>query len=174
MFNSIVAAFDGSPTATRALEIAADLAARDELPLGIIYVVDLKHMQIPDEFRRMGEVEHIIDPKPKMPFTYEDLPTHIIGSMAEKAEETQHTLSQFGEFILKQAEDDAGRAGVKQLETRIMTGNPAAKILEYASARGADLIVVGSHGFGPLKRLLLGSTSQKVAQQAESSCLTVR
>jgi nucleotide-binding universal stress UspA family protein len=43
----------------------------------------------------------------------------------------------------------------------------------FAKAQAADLIITGRHGFGPLKSLLLGSTSHKVTQLAECSCMTV-
>lgn len=53
-------------------------------------------------------------------------------------------------------------------------GNPAPMIVEEARKWKADLIVVGSHGFGFWNRLLLGSVSNSVLHHAPCSVLVVR
>src|SRR4051812_13612305 len=53
-------------------------------------------------------------------------------------------------------------------------GDPGATILAVAERVGADVIVVGSHGKGWLKRVFLGSTSQYVVQHAHCPVLVVR
>ena|SRR5690349_19636143 len=45
-------------------------------------------------------------------------------------------------------------------------GDGAAEIVRIAEESGADLIVLGARGLNPLKRLVLGSVSTKVLQQA--------
>ena len=47
-------------------------------------------------------------------------------------------------------------------------------IVEEAEAWGADLIVVGSHGYGFVKRMLIGSVSDAVVRYAPCSVLVVR
>lgn len=47
-------------------------------------------------------------------------------------------------------------------------------IVEEAQKWGADLIVLGSHGYGLFKRLLLGSVSDAVVRYAPCSVLVVR
>ncbi|HYJ45704.1 MAG TPA: universal stress protein [Pyrinomonadaceae bacterium] len=54
------------------------------------------------------------------------------------------------------------------------TGSPQQVILEEAERWGADLIVVGSHGYGTWDRFLLGSVSQSVALHAKCSVEIVR
>jgi nucleotide-binding universal stress UspA family protein len=51
-------------------------------------------------------------------------------------------------------------------------GDPGDVIVD--TAKGADLVVVGSRGLNPLQRLLLGSVSSKVVHRAESDVLVVR
>ena len=51
-------------------------------------------------------------------------------------------------------------------------GDPGDVIVE--SAKGADLVVVGSRGLNPFQRLLLGSVSSKVVHRAECDVLVVR
>jgi len=53
-------------------------------------------------------------------------------------------------------------------------GSPGRAIVEEADSWGADLIVVGSHGYGLWKRALLGSVSNSVVHHANCSVLVVR
>ena len=48
----------------------------------------------------------------------------------------------------------------------IWEGDPAESILDAAGAEGAEVIVIGSHARGRIGRLLLGSVSHRVAEQA--------
>lgn len=52
-------------------------------------------------------------------------------------------------------------------------GAPATRLAE-ACERGADLLVVGSRGYGPLARVLLGSVSREVIRRAACPVLVVR
>ena len=52
-------------------------------------------------------------------------------------------------------------------------GPPAKEILAQAKALDADMIIVGSHGFGAVFRLLLGSVSEKVLKHATCPVLIV-
>ena len=56
----------------------------------------------------------------------------------------------------------------------ILPGSPRLLILEEAERWGADLIVVGSHGYGAWHRFLLGSVSQAVVSHAKCSVEVVR
>lgn len=53
-------------------------------------------------------------------------------------------------------------------------GDPAETIWQVAHTGGFDLIVVGSHGAGLLKRALIGSVSQDVLHHAPCPVLVVR
>ncbi len=174
MFKSIVVAFDGSPHASKALEIAAGLAAQENARLGIAYVVDVSHMTVPDDLRRMGEVEHIIDPKPSMPIDFGRAPVSTLSSMSELSQQSDRALFQYSEFLLEQAEASARQCGVSNIDSRALQGDPAEEVVAYARDQQADLIVCGNRGFGKLKTLLLGSISHKIAQMAECSCMTVK
>lgn len=60
------------------------------------------------------------------------------------------------------------------VSSKVLTGNPRNSILDEAEAWGADLIVVGSHGYTGLKRMLLGSVSHAIASHAHCSVEIVR
>jgi nucleotide-binding universal stress UspA family protein len=65
-------------------------------------------------------------------------------------------------------------AGLKRglsAERELLVGNPAKGLLEFAKENQTDLIVTGSHGFGFLTRLWLGSVSQRLVRGARCSVL---
>jgi nucleotide-binding universal stress UspA family protein len=58
--------------------------------------------------------------------------------------------------------------------TNIIEGLPKELIVEEARRWGADLIVLGSHGYGRMRRVVLGSVAAAVVAQAPCSVLVVR
>ena len=60
------------------------------------------------------------------------------------------------------------------ITTVVIEGPPKTVIIEEAETFGADLIVVGSHGYGAIERFLMGSVSQVVALHAKCSVEIVR
>jgi nucleotide-binding universal stress UspA family protein len=52
--------------------------------------------------------------------------------------------------------------------------NVAGGITEYAKANAIDLIIVGTHGRGPVKQFLMGSAAERVVRTAPCPVLTVR
>jgi len=61
-----------------------------------------------------------------------------------------------------------------RITTEIHKGYAKRVILDEAEQWGANLIVLGSHGYSGFKRLLLGSVSQAVATHAKCSVEIVR
>ncbi len=72
-------------------------------------------------------------------------------------------------------EELGGGSQVEDLvtEIRIVEGPPAMVIVEQAQELGADLIVMGMHGYTALERMLLGSVANKVVQQCRVPVLLV-
>lgn len=61
-----------------------------------------------------------------------------------------------------------------QVNALELEGDPATVILETARAFQPDVIVMGSHGRGPIGRLILGSVSDKVLHHWAGSVLVIR
>jgi nucleotide-binding universal stress UspA family protein len=56
----------------------------------------------------------------------------------------------------------------------VWEGDPGESVVEAATAEGADLIVLGSHGRGGVGRFLIGSVSDHVIRNAPCPVLVVR
>ena len=59
-------------------------------------------------------------------------------------------------------------------DVEVAVGHPADTIVRVAQERGADLIVMGTHGRTGLQHVLLGSVAEKVVRLAPCPVLTVR
>jgi nucleotide-binding universal stress UspA family protein len=57
---------------------------------------------------------------------------------------------------------------------RTQVGTPPREIVRYAADHQIDLIVLGTHGRGPLGHMLLGSVAERVVRTAPCPVLTVR
>jgi nucleotide-binding universal stress UspA family protein len=57
------------------------------------------------------------------------------------------------------------------VETSVVEGEPAAELLELATRKNADLIVLGSHGYGLWKRLTIGSVASKIIRLTSNAVL---
>jgi nucleotide-binding universal stress UspA family protein len=55
----------------------------------------------------------------------------------------------------------------------VRVGTAVEAILTFAEEHGADLIVLGTHGRGPIKHLFLGSVAERVVRLAPCPVLTV-
>ena len=67
----------------------------------------------------------------------------------------------------------AGRLGV-DAAVEVVAGDPGSELCRLAADGNYDLIVVGSHGSGFLRRVLLGSVSHHVLHHAPCPVLVVR
>lgn len=67
-----------------------------------------------------------------------------------------------------------GQHASLRLETVVVEGMAAAKVVEAARERACDLIVIGSHGRSGLGRVLMGSVAEEVARKSPCPVLIVR
>lgn len=91
--------------------------------------------------------------------------------------ETQAAADEQAKKAAKRAEKmiiEEFTAANLDVETAVIAGNPKEAIVEEAKNWGADLIVLGSHGYGFWERMLLGSVSNAVVHHAPCSVLVVR
>jgi nucleotide-binding universal stress UspA family protein len=143
----VLLAVDGS----RHSQLATAAVAEHPWPDGtIVQVLTVIHVAAP----------LIIDPACIMAAAHVDL-------VAEQRRLSSAVIESAVEAIRKKA------PGVT-VTTKVVEGNPKDAILEEAREWDADLIVVGSHGYGRLKRAVLGSVAGAVVADAPCSVCVAR
>jgi nucleotide-binding universal stress UspA family protein len=81
---------------------------------------------------------------------------------------------QVAEIVLADARRQVEQLiGPARARARVELGTPWRQILDAAKAEKADLVVIGSHGYGGLDRLL-GTTAAKIVNHADRSVLVIR
>lgn len=146
MFKHILLATDGSPACDQATRMAIGLARTHGSRLTALYVVD------PYPYLGIGQAN-------PMGFQAYMSAAHVhAGKALERAAELS---------------EESGPA--LAMETRIVEETTAAHgIAQTAHDEAADLIVMGSHGHGALRKLMLGSVTTKVLAEATVPVLVVR
>ena len=87
-------------------------------------------------------------------------PASLVASIQERAQTRLDAL--------------AARASGVPCTTDLLGGEPVPLILDAAQRKGADLLVLGTHGSGLFKRILLGSVAAKVLRLSPVPVITVR
>jgi universal stress protein A len=62
--------------------------------------------------------------------------------------------------------------GQSRYEVEVMMGDPGVEILQTAKRRGADLIVMATHGRKGLRHFVLGSVAERVVREAPCPVLS--
>lgn len=83
-------------------------------------------------------------------------------------------MRQAADRILSAAKKTAQKAGAKNIQTAIGSGDPANSVAGFARRRKIDLIVVGTRGLSKIKAASMGSVSRKLVDITETNCLIIR
>jgi nucleotide-binding universal stress UspA family protein len=92
-------------------------------------------------------------------------PLAALGDLSDEARQ-DHTAAQLEKIAEENDADSAQRA--------VLFGSPGLEITDYAQRHHADLIVIPSHGYHGVKRLILGSVAERVIRHASCSVLVLR
>ncbi|MFO7955121.1 universal stress protein [Thioalkalivibrio sp.] len=150
---------DGSANAWRAVEVAADLAAKYHARVVLVSV--LLQGEVPPHIRKLSDL-----PDP-------DDPPLALGGAAVGSAVPPKVLQDIAKKLVEQAHAYFTEMGVTDIEHHIEDGSPAKVILQQAEYHDVDMVVMGSRGLGGLQGLLSGSVSHKVQQLARCIVVTV-
>lgn len=116
-----------------------------------------------------AEVRIISVVEPISVYVSADAFPHFVPQVEEIEEDRKKQATDLVTEVAKTVRE----AGFKTSEV-VDFGDAKTKIIENAAKWGADLIVMGSHGWKGLNRFLLGSVSEAVARHAPCSVEIVR
>lgn len=176
MPRKILVATDGSDGAARAVDFAAEMAAKMDGALTVVHVL-LEGRRVGAEFARMAEAEHLVREAAKTGAPHvAHLPTHLSEFFEgfDTRAQRDAMIAAVGDVIVDRAAKRARELGAGSPDTRVLTGDTAETLVDLADAEAFDIIVVGSRGLGPLKRMVMGSVSEKIVTHAHCTVVTVR
>ena len=110
---------------------------------------------------------------PKLVLFHADPPLLQAAAVKLGADAVKRYHQENGEFAIRSARAALGRAKVAYTEM-LLVAEPAEAIIAQAAKGRHDLIVMGSHGRGALKGLLLGSVTGKVIANCDTPVTVVR
>lgn len=141
--------------------------------------MDMKRILLPTDFS--DTAEHALDYARELAERF-DAEAHLLYVVPDPTPQdwavgaAALVVSDLLETWKADAEQRLSRVSLDGVETvrAIRVGHAFVEILRYAADNAIDLIVMGTHGRGPVKHLLLGSVAEKVVRKAPCPVLTVR
>ena len=143
----VLLAFDGSTHSEAALEALASRRWPAGTEIRVLTAIHSKWPMVGDPF-----------------FT-------MVSARADSMRKQQHDAPMLLEKAASQIQEKTLEVSVT---TRILEGVPHEVIVQEAENWEADLIVLGSHGYGPVRRALLGSVAAAVAVEAPCAVEIIR
>ncbi|MBL8383027.1 MAG: universal stress protein [Burkholderiales bacterium] len=99
------------------------------------------------------------------------IPPHAAAHLGR--ETVQQYYADESEKVLKGPRNTLAKAGVKTSEV-MRVGDPGDEIAEHATKGKFDIVIMGSHGRGLFKNLVLGSVATKVLAGCKVPVLLIR
>lgn len=120
--------------------------------------------RIAERFGARVSVLHVLDePVALDPMFRGDVPVELLRTRME-----QFARESMDAFLA------AHFSGFENFDTMLASGIPYREIVKAAREKGADLIVIGTHGRTGVEHVLFGSTAEKVVRTGPCPVLTVR
>lgn len=111
---------------------------------------------------------HVVHDPASSPGFYRDIPGDWLRPMVDVAEEMMV------DFLARMRAQDTEHVIPSEMETRLVPGLPASRVVEIAGQEQAELVVVGSRGRTGLTHILLGSVAERVVQTAPMPVTVVK
>jgi nucleotide-binding universal stress UspA family protein len=143
----VVTPIDFSDNSKIIAESAAFMAESFQASLALVFVV-----------QKFEDYSGFFVPQMNIPDFEQDL--------FEQAEEKMRSF-------VEEIEQVAKPKGVTEVSGKVLVGDVAEQIITYASEQKGDLIVMGTHGYKGLEKIMFGSVADKVVKTAPCPVLTV-
>ena len=158
-YEKVLVGTDGSPTALRAVEMAAQLCNA----LGLTPTVVCSYEALSDEEMRKIKTAAQGD-------VLSQWATHSeLGSVPNEFRWRIPGAAQ-AEDVLERAFDHAAKFGVEPV-TRAVEGAPADTLIHIAKQENFDMLAVGSVGMSGAKRFMLGNVPHRISHHAPTDVL---
>ena len=88
-------------------------------------------------------------------------------------EELFASAQQQMESFMEEQRETFAAAGVTEVTSKVLAGDVAEEILKYAARKKVQLIVMGTHGYKGVERIMFGSVADKVVKTACCPVMTI-
>ncbi|MCM3617044.1 universal stress protein [Sutcliffiella horikoshii] len=168
-FKNIVIAYDGSQSSLKAVKMGIDMKKNTQANITILHVLEETPVNVPIESTRpdavpaggMGGIDglniYTNNVKGQVPSQ-----KHVATRNQDGTEQSLNEIH----ALLSQERVEA--------PVEVLQGDPAKTICNFADTQESDLIIIGSRGLGGLKKLILGSVSDKVTNTANCPVLIAK
>ena len=147
LFDKILLPTDGSDHSLKAAKYTAELAKICGSEVTLLYVLETEISERPVEVT----ADSWISPM-----------------------RTEKKIKEMAQEVIDKAKEVFEEAGTPVEAKFFIDGHPSRAILDTAEKEGIDLIIMGSQGLGPMKRLMLGSVADRVCNLAPCPVFIVR
>ncbi len=144
---NVITPIDFSENAQKVAEAAVTIANRFEAQLRLVYVV-----------QNFDDYSGFFVPPVNLPNLEEELYQSAQRKM---------------ELFIEDNEKIFTGIGLKNVQSDVLRGDVAEEILNFAVEQSCDLIVMGTHGYKGLEKIMFGSIADKVVKNACCPVLTV-
>ncbi|MFN0195704.1 MAG: universal stress protein [Planctomycetaceae bacterium] len=99
-------------------------------------------------------------------FPLENTAPAVIWGNVDNKSRREHVQHAFDELVKNH--------GLLGATIAIEVGDPGLEIADYAARQKAELIIIPSHGYHGIKRIVMGSVTERVLRHAECPVLVLR
>lgn len=167
-YKNILVAFDGSADSNKALEVAETFAIDHSAKLNVVYVHD-KSLEPKINYNDSPAENDIYANHPEPYLGTGSIPMHPDIPSDEKQavvlDNKPNKILGDARALLKSDEGVSFEA---------LIGTPAQAISDYAKDNDIDLTVIGNRGLSGIKKIVMGSVSQRVTNDAGCAVLVVK
>ncbi len=143
----VVTPVDFSDNSRLIAESAAYMAGKFGAAMDLVYVV-----------QNFEDYSGFFVPQMTLP----NLESELLGGAEKKMESFCQDIAEF-----------CTSSGVAKLKGKVFMGDVGEKIVEYANDSNADMVIMGTHGYKGLEKIMFGSVADKVVRAASCPVLTI-